>query len=218
MFSIKESFKFGWNKFKANLQLSLGSTLIILVLGLLGGFLDEDLGFGSFIAALAIIVASIIIQIGYTKMFLKMADGETPKLEGLFTNYKIFWKYLGSSILVGLIVLGGFILLIIPGIIWALKYSFAQYLVIDSGTGVKASIKESGVITEGSKWKLLGFYILIGLLNMAAAMVTFFIWQLGLIVTVPISMFATIYVYRELGRAKAGILVAPTPISPAPTI
>ncbi len=218
MFSIQEAIKFGWEKFKANLQLSLGTTLAILVLGFLGEILDEEGGFGTFLGALLIVIASILIQIGYTKMFLKMTDGETPKFEELFTHYKLFWKYLGTSILVGLIVIGGFILLIIPGIIWALKYSFAQYVIIDTGTGVKASIKESGLITQGSKWKLLGFYVVIGIANMLAALVTSFIWQAGLLITLPISMFATIYVYRELSKAKAGVLAAPAPVSPAPAI
>lgn len=213
MFSIKESIKYGWEKFKANLNLSLGSTLLVVVLSSLGEVFDEkDMGISSFVLVIALVVLSVIARIGYTKIFLRMADGEDPKFSEIFNSYKMFWTFLGVSILTGLAVLGGFILLIIPGIIWAIKYSFSTLILIDTDGRPIASMKESGAITKGSKWKLLGFYLVLGLINMAGVIAL----GVGLLVSIPVSMFATIHVYRELSKAKAGVSPNPAPTEIAP--
>lgn len=201
MFSIKESLRYGWEKFKANMNLSLGSTLFVVALSLLGEAFDGK-GGASFILVIALIVFSVIVRIGYTKIFLRMADGEDPKFSEIFDSYKMFWTFLGVSILTGLAVLGGFLLLIIPGIIWMIKYSFSSLILIDTNGRPVASMKESGAITKGSKWKLLGFYIVLGLVNILGAIAL----GVGLLVSIPVSMFATIHVYRELSKLKAGII------------
>src|SRR5690242_11793244 len=126
MFSINAALKFGWEKFKANLGLSLGATLLVLALGALGEIFDR-----SFILILVLVIVSVVTRIGYTKIFLKMADGESPVFKEIFEHYNLFWKFLGTAILTALAVMGGFILLIIPGIIFGLKFSFAQFITVD---------------------------------------------------------------------------------------
>lgn len=206
MFSITESIKFGWEKFKNNLNISLGTTLLVLAVGALGELGGKRWhGFGMLIVTIALVVVSIILRIGYTKIFLRIVDGEQPKFTDIFNAQGIFWRYLGTSILYGLIVIGGLILLIVPGIYWAVKYSFSQITTVDNKAMPKIAIKESGSITKGSWWKLFGFFIIVGLLNMLGAL----IFGVGLLVSVPVTMFAVIYVYRELSRAKAGITPAP---------
>lgn len=200
MFSIKESLKFGWEKFKNNLNISLAATLLSLALGSVGEIFDND-GVGTFIFILAIAVVSAIVRIGYMKIFLKMADGQSVKFGEIFEEYRLFWRYVGVSILTALAVIGGFILLVIPGIIWAIKYSFSQLILIDTNGRPVASMKESGAITKGHKWKLLGFYLVLMLVNLLGLIAL----GVGLLVTIPVSMFALIHVYRALSRANAGL-------------
>ena len=92
--------------------------------------------------------------------------------------------------------------MIIPGIIFGLKFSFAQFITVDTGAKPVDAMKESSAITKGIKWKLLGFYVVIGLVNIVGALVL----MVGLLVSIPVSTFAMIYVYRELSKAKAGLL------------
>lgn len=213
MFSIKESLRFGWNKFKNNLNISISATLLCLALGSLGEIFDgKDLG--SFILLVALFVISLIVRIGYIKIFLKISDGEMVRFKEIFEEYKMFWRYIGVSILTALAVLGGFILLIIPGIVFAIKYSFSQFILIDTDNKPIASMKESSAITKGSKWKLFGFYIVLALLNLVGLAIV----GLGLLVSIPVSVFATIHVYRALSREKAGLAnlenrgLTPTPM------
>ena len=66
---------------------------------------------------------------------------------------------------VHLIVLAGFILLIIPGIIWSIKYQYMIYLVIDKNMGIRESMKLSAAMTDGVKWDLLAFEFITGIIN-----------------------------------------------------
>ena len=90
--------------------------------------------------------------------------------------------------------MAGFILLIVPGIIWAIKYQFAQYLVIDKGYKPIEAIKKSGQITKDAKWSLLLLGLLSGLINVLGAIAL----VVGLFATVPTTMVAKAFVYRKL--------------------
>jgi uncharacterized membrane protein len=208
MFSIKESFKYGWQKLKEHMELVLYATLLILAVSSLTGAFS---GRGHSVAVpLFNVIATIfliIVRIGYTKIFLKMHDGEKPKFVEIFEHYKTFWRYLGVSILLGLVTVGGLILLIIPGIFWAVKFSFSPIIVVDAKTGPIAAMKESYAITKGSFWKVLLLWVVIILLNLLGLI----LFYVGLLITIPLSAFASIYVYRKLSKEKAGIMQNPSP-------
>ena len=202
MFRIQEAIKYGWDKFKANLQLSILTTLLTVIVGFVG---DKTYWF----IGIVMIVASIIIRIGYTKIFLKITDGESPKFAEIFQEYPLFWKYAGVSILQGLAMIGGIILLIIPGIIWGVRFSFAGLILIDTRTSPMSAMKESYAITKGKFWQVFWFLIVVGLINILG----FIAFGIGLLVSIPISLFAQIYVYRELSKAKAGLIETVSPQS-----
>ena len=206
MFSIKESVKNGWEKFKANVEVSLLATLLVVVLGSLN-WKEDKFHIGTLLLGLIVGIFAIIIRIGYTKIFLRIYDGESPKFVDIFKEYRIFWRFLGTSILTTLAVLGGLILIVIPGIIWAVRFSFAPIIVIDTKMGPVAGMKESYAITKGNFWKILGFWIVIGLINLLGLIAL----GVGLLVTIPVSTLAVIHVYRELSKAKAGLIETTTP-------
>lgn len=218
MFSIKESVGYGWDKLKQHFWKLVAATACMVGIGMVtsvfSGAMERNhaAGFGImlFIGMIAVIILSLMIKIGYTKFALAMHDGEVMPVKGIFDAYGVFWKYIGVSILQGLIILGGMILLIVPGIVWAIKYSFAPLIVIDTKAGIKASLKESGNITNGAKWKLLGFYIVLGLINM----VGYILLGLGLLASIPLSTLAYIHVYRKLSQKNAAVSAPAEPAVP----
>ena len=56
-----------------------------------------------------------------------------------------------------------------PGIIFALMFMFSTFIVIDRELGPIEAMKESHRITHGHKWKLLGFSLLLVLINLLGA-------------------------------------------------
>src|SRR3989344_7494615 len=105
---IGESIKYGWSKVKENLQISIFSTLLLFVVGIVSG---GGRGFFRSLLAIAATVFMFIVRIGYNKIFLRINDGEKPMFTDIFKEYKLFWKFLGLSILYPLTVLLGLILL-----------------------------------------------------------------------------------------------------------
>ena len=72
----------------------------------------------------------------------------------------IFWPALWLSILVGLITAGGFILIIIPGILFTVWYAFVVYIaILEKGRGLML-LKESRELSRGRFWPVFGRLVL----------------------------------------------------------
>lgn len=200
-FSMKEAVKFGWGKMKENLGFFIGLLLIVAAIYFVMGFIQEAVGgnrpsppIGTIIIGLLFRVVEIIINMGLIAIAIKFADNVKGEIKDLFSQIHLFFKFLLSSICYGLIVALGLILLIVPGIIWAIKYQFFGYLIIDKGMGPIQAIKESGKITYGAKTDLLLFDLVLLGINILGAIALL----IGLFATIPTSMVAYAYVYRKL--------------------
>lgn len=145
-------------------------------------------------------VVSVLVKMGTINIYLKAHDNiEAAKFEDLWAPQRIV-SFTLASLLVGVIVLLGMLLLVIPGIVWALRYSLVPYLVMDRGLDVGEALKESGRITYGHKAKLLGLFFVIGLVNILGAILLL----VGLLVTIPLSALAVVHAYRTLSAQSVG--------------
>lgn len=209
MFSIKEAVRVGWGKTKANFWKSVAIAFISMsipfLMEILSGAVKSKGSIMSFPIYTALVIAviylSIALKIGGTKLFLRIYDGENPDIKEIFNTYGLFWRFLGQSILYGIIVIVGFILLIVPGVIFAIMFSFGSLIIVDANTKIVDSLKESAAITKGSRLKLLGFFVIIALINILG----YIALGVGILVSVPVSTFAMIHVYRELTKKKAAV-------------
>ncbi len=194
-FSINASLGFAWNTFKRHGWFLVGTFLLTIVISfVLGSLSDGRSDFGSFTGNLLSLIVSMLISISWTTIAVRYAHNQTVVFKDLFSRYNVFWKYVGASILYGLIILGGLILLIIPGIIWAIKYKMYSYLIIEKGLGIRESLRESARMTKGSKWKLFWFTILAGLINLVGVLAL----GVGFLITAPVIMIAQAHIYKSL--------------------
>jgi hypothetical protein len=143
-----------------------------------------------------------------------------------------FWAIIGISILVFLGLAVGFALLIIPGIILALRWAVTLPVCMMESKGTLASMRRSAELTKGHRWKLFGIGVLIYVVAIISALVRFLVISLlsrsgvlgwlGLgapgriittaIISVILSAIVTAYfnivaatVYRDLRGAKEGV-------------
>ena len=137
---------------------------------------------------------TIVILMGLVKIALRFCDNEKGKFSDLFSQYRLFFKYLFACILYILIVYGGVILLIIPEIIWAIKFWFFDYFIIDKGMGPIEALEESYAITTGIKWNLFVFFLALIGINILGALAL----VVGLFATIPTTIVAAAFVYRKL--------------------
>lgn len=203
-FNFSEVLSFGWGVMKANLWFFVGIVFVFLIVIYLPAIaivvlktLDlpkaSDITLGILLRVLGWVIC-IIVKIGLIKIALSFCDEQRPPFATLFDAWDCFWRVVGAGILYGLIVLAGFILFIIPGIIWAVKFSLCCYFVIDKGLGPIEALKASSRATMGVKWRLFGFGILCALINLLGMLCLL----VGVFATYPTVLVASAIVYRQL--------------------
>ena len=207
---IKESIRFGWDTMRANLGFFILFLIIIFMVNtffsVFSGLFENRLPIFSLIFSLGSLFASLVINIVIIKVALKFCDNDKREISEVISfDAPLFFKFVAGYFLYILIVALGFLLLIVPGIIWMIKYQYAVYLIADKGSGPLESLRKSSEITQGVKWELFGFLLLLGLINIAGAL--FFV--IGLFATVPTTMVAMAWMYRKLSTAEAGLGINP---------
>jgi len=201
-FSIGDAVSFGWQTLKENLGFLVLAMLVIWLIQIV--FSGPQSAFwmygsagaqvaGAIFSLLSIIVG-IFVTIATVKIGLRYCDSQKADWPDLVEGYTKFWDVLIGSILYGLLVLAGLILLIIPGIYWAIRYHFFPYLIIDRDMRPVEAIKKSGQMTRGVWWHLFVFWLAAIGIEIIGAILC----GIGLLFTTPIVLVAVAYVYRTL--------------------
>jgi hypothetical protein len=152
------------------------------------GFSDVYFPFFNFIYSL-IVMSPISFGISY--LFLKAVRGETFKVQEIFYAFQQIWNIVLANLLLMLIIGLGFVLLIVPGIIFACKLVFVPFLVMDRKLDAVEAIKKSWAMTKGHGWKIFGmgvmsfFIVLAGIICLVVGIFPAIIWIQ--------SAFATLY-------------------------
>jgi hypothetical protein len=136
---------------------------------------------------------SLWMQVGITRYALKLARRQPAGIEDVFRGGPIL-AFLGATILISLGVLGGMLLLIIPGIMFALGWMFTAQFIVDRGLPPWEAIGASWRLTSGHKWALALF----ALLAFGVALLGYLACCVGIFVAVPVLMIAMAYVYLRL--------------------
>ncbi|MDO9513636.1 MAG: hypothetical protein Q7J59_03380 [Elusimicrobiota bacterium] len=202
-FLKKDAITFGWEKVTGNLGFFIGMLFILLAAAIMPQILA-----GAFakvrIIALIIFLAGTVVQIelrlGITKSLIAFADGKKPIIGDIFSCFdKRIVTVFVASILYGLMVFIGTLLLIVPGIILGIKFMYFAYFIVDKNAGIMESLRKSSELTSGSKTNIFLLALLLWLINAAGALCL----GIGLIITIPLSMVAVAYVYRKLEGGSA---------------
>lgn len=139
-----------------------------------------------------------IIQIGKTKIVLNISSGKPVEYGQLFDGVKFFWRFVGAGFLYMFIVFIGFILLIVPGIIWSIKYGQWRYLMVDKDLRIIESLKKSGELTYGSKFDIA----VVGFAVFVIITISIIPLGLGLLASIPLAFLVPGYINQKLNTSK----------------
>lgn len=207
-FSVKSSLSFGWETFKRRPWFFAGATLVLVLALIVSGMVTSAVNLvvtgsaekSSVVGGLADLALGALINMGAVAFFLQANDDPDGVSLSALWHPQPFLSFLAASILVALAVGVGMLLLIVPGIILGMMFLFTTFIVIDRERGPIEAMKDSNAITRGYKWQLLGFAILLALINLAGAIAL----GVGLLVSVPVTLLAFAHAYRVLSR-RAGV-------------
>ena len=99
-----------------------------------------------------------IAGVAYNKYILKLVRGEEPEFNDIIETIKERWlSILLVELIVGVVVSVCAIFFVIPGIIMALAYAMAGYLVVDTDLEAMEVVKKSRAMMKGYKWNYFVF-------------------------------------------------------------
>ncbi len=209
-FSSLEAVQFGWAITKTHLKPLLVIGAAGFFLALLLRALAQPSGDSGLRPLLQIVVQLLqpVVAMAYTRAALMLHDGKAVEELKPADFLPEYFSFLLTSVLYGVIVATGVALLVVPGVIWALMFGYATFLVIDQKSDPILALRESRRLTAGAKTHLLGFVLLLACVNFLGALA----FGVGLLVTIPTSFIAAAYVFRRLqARAAARPPATPQP-------
>jgi hypothetical protein len=177
--SIGGSFSFAWSKIYEKAFLPL--LLAVIIVGLLNGpagatwKADGNLGW-QFLLFFPVILFGLayaflflpVIKYGENFLFLKAMRDEEVSLSTLFDGFKNqYLNIILANLIVTALVIIGFVMLIIPGIIIACRLAFVSFLVMDKNMEPMKAVEKSWQLTKGHGWTIffmaiISFFLIIG--------------------------------------------------------
>lgn len=171
-------------------------------------------------AFVTLIFAIYFVTRTYIGVFLLIKkDYKDEALETFKETKPLFWPYIGLSLLTALLVLCWALLLIIPGIIFSVLYSFAIYAFFFEGKKDMEAIRRSRALAKGYFWPIFGRFMLMGIIvlcftmilsapfvgmpeNSVEAQIGNFIIQVISWIMGPITLFFSYNIYSDLVKIK----------------
>lgn len=139
-----------------------------------------------------------------TTYFAIIKMGESEK-EVFKIGYQKIGRFLLISLVIGLIILGGILLLIIPAIIFGVWYSFSTFLILDKGMKIGTALKTSKAMVKGKFWEISGRFFVFGLVSFVVSLLLTAIPYGGPLVVsfvAPLFMLPFYLLYKDLSVAQ----------------
>lgn len=207
-----ECIRFGWQAVKRDPVLTIVGMVIVpfaiqAAAEVLQDSLPPEAGGAATVLALVAAFLEIAVTLGIAVIGLKLTDGESASFKDLHAHYRRMPAYIGASLLTGLLCLLGFALLILPGILFSVWFSFYALPIVDAKAGPLEAMGQSLRLARGNFWRIAGFWGWAFLLNLLGLIPC----GMGLLLTLPVTFIAWACLYRTLqGRA-------PRPNPPLPS-
>ncbi len=184
---LGDYFKTGWGLFKQYPGGFVGFCLLNLLI-------QAAFHAMPYVGVVASAVVSAPLFMGNFIVSAKLLQGQTPDFRDFFAGFQYFLPLLLLSLVAGLFISIGTILLVIPGLYLVVAYLFASYLVVDRRLDFWPAMELSRRTVTPRWFGYFAFVLLVALLNLAGALLL----GLGLLVTIPLSFCAITAAYANL--------------------
>ena len=184
---LSDYFKTGWGLFKLYPGGFVGFCLVNLVIQLALSRIPSGGVVASAVVSTPLFMGNFIVS-------AKLLQGQTPDFRDFFAGFQFFLPLLLLSLVAGLFIGIGTILLLVPGVYLAVAYLFASNLVVDRRLDFWPAMELSRRTINPRWFGYFAFMLLVALLNLAGAIAL----GLGLLVTIPLSFCTVTAAYADL--------------------
>ncbi len=180
----------------------IGAVLLLFVimtsLNIVGSLLFGEDSLLSPLWNLVTFLLGATLTLGVYRIYLDIFYDEQTAVGVMFSQVGFLPYFIIASVLYGLAMIGGLLLLIIPGVFVAVKFYFFDIIIVDKKLGPIGALQRSWNITKGRWWSVFGLLILLILFNLAGMLALL----VGLLVTVPVSWMAMVCAYRFMSSGS----------------
>jgi uncharacterized membrane protein len=181
----------GWETFKKNAGGFVGFTIVLFLINIALAKINES---ASPVGSLISLLISGPLNAGFLIVAFKVLRHRETAFGDFFRGFNnylpLFLVSLVSGVLIGL----GFLLLIIPGIYLAVAYTFALPLVLEKKMNFWDAMEFSRKLISKNWFSFFGFAFVLVLINFAGALLL----GVGLLVTIPLSVGAIAAAYADI--------------------
>ncbi len=205
--SVGDSYSKGWNLAFATFIELIVVTLVYAIIQIPTNALQMKSGdfewfmipIGLFSLAYAIFIAGPIgMSTGW--VFLKAVRRDKIEIKDMFVVFeRNYWNAVLAGLIKTMIIVLGFLMFIVPGIIFACRLAFVKYLIIEEEMEAIEALKASWAMTKGHGWTLFGMGLLAFPIIIAGLLMLFVgVFIAGMWIS---ASFAVIYysVYKQSG-------------------
>lgn len=195
---------------------------------------QNELALAMPLEATLMVILWIVVMVAGILMGIAMIQAVMNPAMSIGDAYRsakpFFWRYVLLSLMIGLVVLGGLILLVIPGIIFLVWFSFSYYVLIEEGISGVDAMKRSKALVSGKWFAVFGrlavifiagivvgsvFSVLTGMVDQILGVTLIsIIGMLANAVVAPVSVAYLYLLYKEL---KQGPVLSETMTQPEPS-
>lgn len=162
-FSVSEALSGGWKFFQSHVgQIVTVGVVYLLASAVPSAILQMIAGENATLSSALSLVLNLwtmYLSLGMTRYMLALIRGGNPELSMMFNNSDGYVNYVIMNIRYSIVIIGGMLLLIVPGIYFAIKYAFTLMLVADGKSNGSEAFKMSAAMTEGRRFDLFAYGI-----------------------------------------------------------
>lgn len=175
----------------------LAIIMMSIVLGFLFDSTADNMESGAFIGIITQLVPTLVmlpIYVGLILVCVKVVSGVEVSAVSVFNYFPKTLNLALTYLLMGLMIILGLMLFIIPGIYLMVAYSLALVLVVDKDLGPWEALETSRKAIHKCWFSVLGLWVLLGLI-LVVAMIPM---GIGLIWALPLTMLCVGVLYRNI--------------------
>lgn len=185
----------GWGIMQQNLGGFIGFTVILVLISMIPAVLPAVLGerLGP-LASLAVNIISPVLMAGFLIVAFKILKQQATSFNDFFQGFNNFLPIFLTSLLVGIFVFLGFLVLILPGIFLAVAYAFSIPFVVGRRFDFWEAMESSRKVISKNWFSMFGFLFVLFLLNLVGALLL----GVGLLFTIPLSYCAIAVAFDDI--------------------
>ena len=181
--------------FKFTYSIAVG---LYVLIGILIALAQEvTVGTGTGVASSLVEILTTLIMfplgVGLGLLGIRRAAGKDTPVSTLWEPYNQAIPLIFMFVLMGLLIIAGFFLLVLPGIYLSIAYSFAPYLIVEKNMGAWEALETSRKAITQYWWRYFGLMLVAMLLIIIGSIPLL----IGLLWVLPIVVIATGEVFAK---------------------